>query len=97
MVGTSMGPALAISMQENPLVAADSAKLADIFNASRRLKSDIVFSRLSGMTSDRRAAAHSVWNTKPIDLGVNENRLASIRIPRRQYDSVEMRSNACLQ
>ena len=39
MVGTSIGPALAISMQENPPAAAASAKLADIFKASRRLKS----------------------------------------------------------
>jgi hypothetical protein len=56
MVGTSMGAALAISTQENPPAAAASAKLADIFNASRRLKSDIVFFRVNGMTSDPRDA-----------------------------------------
>jgi len=65
---------LAISMQENPPAAAANAKLADIFNASRRLKSDIVFSPSNGMTSDRGAATNGVWNTKLIDLGVNENR-----------------------
>jgi len=36
IVGTSIGPALAISMQENPPAAAASAKLADIFKASLR-------------------------------------------------------------
>ncbi len=35
MVGTSIGPALAISMQENPPAA--TARPADIFRASRRL------------------------------------------------------------
>jgi hypothetical protein len=83
-------------MQENPPAAAASARLADIFKASRRLKSDIVFSWLDGMTSDQRAAAHSVSNTKLIDLGVNENRSTSTRILKSQYDGVELRSNACL-
>jgi len=49
IVGTSMGPAVAVSMQENPPAAAVSAKLADIFNASRRLMLDMDFScRLAG-------------------------------------------------
>src|SRR6266705_4159425 len=49
IVGTSMGPALAVSMQENPPAAAASAKLADIFKASRRLMLDMDFScRLAG-------------------------------------------------
>jgi hypothetical protein len=39
-----MGPALAVSMQENPPAAAASAKLADIFKASRRLMLDMDFS-----------------------------------------------------
>jgi hypothetical protein len=46
IVGTSIGPALAISKQENPPAAAASAKLVDIFSASRRLKSDIEISRI---------------------------------------------------
>src|SRR6266568_1667234 len=49
IVGTSMGPALAVSMQKNPPAAAASAKLADIFKASRRLMLDMDFScRLAG-------------------------------------------------
>jgi hypothetical protein len=42
------------------------AKLADIFRAARRLKSDIVF------WDDKRsgAAANGIWNTRPIDPGV---------------------------
>jgi hypothetical protein len=44
-----MGPSLAVSMQENPPAAAASAKLADIFKASRRLMLDMDFScRLAG-------------------------------------------------
>jgi hypothetical protein len=53
-----MGPALAISTQENPPAAAASAKLADIFKASRRLKSDMVFSRSNEVTSERAAAVN---------------------------------------
>ena len=41
MVGTSIGAAFASSTQENP-PAADSAKPADIFNASRRLRSKVM-------------------------------------------------------
>ena len=64
LVGTSIGPALAISTQENPPAAAASAKLADIFKASRRLKSDMVISRSNGVTSERAAAANDATNNK---------------------------------
>jgi hypothetical protein len=40
-----MGPALAISMHENPPAAAASAKPADIFKASLRWIWDMKFSR----------------------------------------------------
>jgi len=42
IVGTSIGPAFAISMQANPPAAAVAAKPADIFKASRRLKLGMV-------------------------------------------------------
>jgi hypothetical protein len=42
IVGTSIGPALAISMQANPPAAAAAANPADIFKASRRLKFGMV-------------------------------------------------------
>jgi hypothetical protein len=55
MVGTSIGPALAISTQENPPAAAASAKPADIFNASRRLKSVMgYFRQVDGVPSGNR-------------------------------------------
>ena len=67
ITGTSIGPALAISMQENPPAAAVAAKPADIFKASRRLK--------LGMVSSPWLAAD---NRGPGQRRVNVNDRASV-------------------
>ena len=71
MVGTSIGPALAISMQAKPPAAA--ARPADSFKASRRLMFGMGFSPRSGCNQGALCHFSMTRNTGPIGHDVNLN------------------------